>query len=213
MSTKVLTYDQRRFCDYVEQTYHLSALLPTNEAAAEAISVRSETILRYWGDDRVRSELSLRGVDLAPERSQGVLSSKQLQLANLLLNLTDRRSFLKKLEAAGVSENQYQTWLRNKTFADYLTRRAEQLYSGSKHEAYTSVVELIRGGDLSAIKLFFEMQGIYNPKVQVDVNLGLFITQVIEVVARHVNDKETMERIAVDLELIEGAPKFLETGG
>jgi hypothetical protein len=84
--------------------------------------------------------------------------------------------------------------------------RTEQLFNHSDHEAYKSLVEQVMNGDVTAMKLFFEMRGIYNPKVTVDINIETVVYRLVEIVGRHVRDPQILQSIAKEVEEL-GLPK------
>lgn len=174
--------------------------LPTVEKVAEKTGIRQATIEKYWKKDSFRNALIARGLDLDQNRAAGLLSIEQLNLANMLLNSHDTRSVREKLKEAGVTSQKYHAWLRTPAFRDYLAMRGEQLFKSVDHEAYESLIGAVRGGDTRAIQLFFEMRGIYNPKMQIDINVNALLVSIVEVVSRHVRDPQTLQAIANDLE-------------
>jgi hypothetical protein len=202
MSGSELTADQ---CDVIaayEQTFWQTGSLPTEEKVVELTGVNLETIRKYWKQDVFRNAINARGIPLDSGRSEQLLTLEQLNLANRLLNMHDPRSVREKLNEVGVSSQQYHVWLRQPAFKGYLAQRGKQLFESSDHEAYTSLLGVIKGGDVSALKLYFEMRGIYNPRVQVDVNVEMVMVRVVEVIAKWVRDPQVLQGIAADLEMI-----------
>lgn len=207
-----LSERQLEFVGFVEQCYWSSGQLPTNELVSDKIGVQPATISRYWQDSKIREALVRRGVDLRPVGSQDLLTPKQLLVSNMLLNVHDKRSLREKLEACDVTTMQYNAWLRQDSFRGYLKMRAEQMFAASDHVAYTSLIETMSGGDTQALKLFFEMRGIYTPKAQLDVNVESLMVRVVEIVAKHVTDPETLQKIADEIEVVAGGRPALPAG-
>jgi hypothetical protein len=187
----------------VEQLFWLHGSIPTNEVISEKTGLNVKTVQGYWENPVFRGVLEHKGVPLDEGRSKDILSIKQLEVANRLLNIHDARSVREKLQEVGVSSQQYHAWLRQPAFREYLQKRGEELFKSGDHEAYTALMQVVRGGDVSGLKLFFEMRGIYNPKLQLDVNIEAVLVKVVEVVARHVRDPQVLQAIAQDLELID----------
>lgn len=186
-----------------EQLWWEHGQLPTDEKVAEKTGVSIETIKSYWKQEQFRTALQHRGVDINPERSAGLLTLTQLNLANMLLNTHDTRSVREKLNEVNVSPQQYHAWLRTPAFQQHLAKRGEEMFKSADWEAYEALVGAVRGQDVSALKLFFEMRGIYTPKSVQEINIDVVLVRVVEVIARHVRDPETLQNIATDLELIE----------
>lgn len=191
---------------FVEQTFWTTGGVPTNEKISETLDISVSAVKKYWENPTFRAALSARGVDFSPARSKGLLTVMQLTLANSLLNLHDKRSTREKLKELSITPQQYNAWLATPAFRDYLAQRGEQLFGAHDHEAYAALLSGATGGDVPALKLFFEMRGIYNPKVNVEVNLPQVLGQVVEIIARHVSDPGILAAIADELEV-------LETGG
>jgi hypothetical protein len=193
---------------FVEQTFWMTGSVPTQDVLVERLGLSKQTVKKYFEDETFRTALRTRGVDLSPEQSTGLLTIQQLTLANILLNLHDKRSVRQKLDEVGVSSQQYHVWLKDPAFSDYMRKRAEDLFQGKDHEVYIALLNNATNGDDKAIQLFFEMRGIYNPKLQVEVNLEQVLQKVIEIIARHVQDPATLAAIADDMDLLDtGAPR------
>lgn len=184
---------------WIEQQFWSTGYVPTVDSLAERFSILPATIKKWWESSSFREALVSRGVDFNPDASRDALSPLQLQLANVLLNTHDNRSEREKLESVGVSSQKYHGWLRDPAFVNYLRKRAEVMFSANDYKAFQALSAEAANGDVSALKLFFEMRGIYNPRVQVDVNIEMVLTRVVEVIALHVKDPGILEAIATDL--------------
>jgi putative insertion element HTH domain-containing protein len=97
----------------------------------------------------------------APNWKEKTLSPIQLIAVNTMLDLVDTRSEKKKLQDLGISTQQWQMWLRDPTFSNYLHTRAENLLGDHSHEAHLALIDKIRMGDINAIKYYNEMTGKY----------------------------------------------------
>lgn len=191
---------QIEFIVAVEKCWWESGALPTDEKLEELLRTNISTIRKYWQNDNVRGALMHRGVDLNPHAT-GLLTLQQMDLANVLLNYHDTSSLREKLNRVGVTSQQYHAWMRQQAFRDYVTKRAESMFKGSDHEAYQALTNAMRGGDMKATQMFFEMRGIYNPRVSVEVlNVQGVLVKMVEIISRHVRDPLTLQNIARDLE-------------
>lgn len=197
---------QYKILAYIEQAFWTNGAIPTNEKISEILEIPLHFIKKCWEDQTFRTALTHRGVDFSPERSKGLLTPVQLTLANSLLNMHDKRSVREKLKECGVTSSTYNGWLSAPAFRNYLASRGEQLFGSHDHEAYAALLGVATAGDVSALKLFFEMRGIYNPKVSVEVNIPQVLGQVVEIITRHVTDPGTLAAIAEDI-------AALQTGG
>lgn len=199
--TQLETID-KRILNYCEQVFWETGMVPTPEAVSDALSIKRERVLESFRNDKFKQSLATRGIDLTPGISGKVLDPRQILLANLLLNLHDRRSIREKLKLVQVSVQQYNAWMRQPQFIEYLRKRGEAIFKGSDHEAYLALTKAVSRGDVNALKLFFEMRGIYNPRLTIDVNIEAVMLRVVEIISKRVNDPDTLTAIADDLETV-----------
>jgi hypothetical protein len=184
---------------YTEQLYWLEQAIPTYERLAEAFQVPVGKIKKVWEKEGFLAAIQARGLDLG-KRAEGILSPKQIILVNMLLNVGDRASLREKLALIDVTQSQYYAWLRDPTFQHYLRSRTETMFESADSDAFKALVQAVMDGDVPAMKLFFEMRGIYNPKLQLDINVETVMYRVVEIVAKHVKDPVAIEAIAADME-------------
>lgn len=190
---------------YMEQVYYEAGEFPTNEKLAEVVGITVDTVKNYWKDPDFRNAVAARGLMVDGVDDSKALTMPQLMVANMMMNPSDRRSMREKLKdpslvAFGVTVQQVNGWMRSSIFQAHLTKRAHALFGGAEPAAYKNFVSAIEGGDQKAIQLYFEMKGIYNPRLQVDVNISSVLTRVVEIIAIHVKDPATLQRIANDLD-------------
>lgn len=190
----------------MEQRFWETGKLPTEQYLVEffdplALPPTKRRINKTLNKPRFKSALEKRGMEYKTDNQ--VLTPKQLILVNMLLTVDDKRTLRQKLEMLEIKMSQYQGWLRDPVFHRYLTTRTEQLFENSDHEAYKALVGSVVAGDVSAMKLFFEMRGIYSPRLDVHVNVESVIYRVVEVVGKYVKDPEVLNAIANEVEAIE----------
>jgi hypothetical protein len=204
-----MTPNEIRILNYCEQVFWETGVVPTVEAIVQDLkgvnggNFHELTVRSAFKNETFRTQLATRGVDLdnlIGAAHSKVLSAKQILVANLMLNLHDKRSEREKLALCKVSSQQYHAWLRQPQFVEFIRRRGEALFKSSDAAAYASLVKNVKAGDNASLKLFFEMRGIYNPRLDVNINVDAVITRVIEVVSRHVQSPEVLEAIAIELE-------------
>jgi hypothetical protein len=194
-----LSESQVAFVSFIEQMFWTTNQIPTDEKCSEAVGVTLTTIKNYWQSSLVREHLVARGVNLSAN-NDGLLTAQQLMLANMLLNIHDKKSIREKLQECNVTPQKYQGWLNDPKFSGYLRTRAESLFAANDFQAYQALSDLANSGDGTGLKLFFEMRGIYNPRVKVDVNLEIVLTKIVEVIQRHVKDPVILAAIGEDLQ-------------
>lgn len=192
---------------YIEQMWwEDNGTVPTNEKVAEETGVALSTIADYWKDETFRVALSARGITFDNRPDSKALTMKQLQVANMMMNTLDRRSMREKLKEAGILPQELAGWMRSPAFQEHLRRRGENLFQGADPAAYKGLVSAVEAGDLKAIQLFFEMRGIYNPKLQVSLDLNVIFIRIIEIISKHVTDPATLNAIAVEMESLASGP-------
>jgi len=118
-----------------------------------------------------------------------------------LLNLDDRRSQKKKMDDLQVSPAMFANWKKNPAFNDYMRERSEELLSGGVTGAHLALVETAATGDVSAIKLLYEITGRHTSGSQQIENVKVMLTRVIEAVQRHVKDPAILQAIANEIQL------------
>lgn len=206
---------------YIEQIYHESGDVPTNEKLAEVTGVGLDTIRNYWQNEDFRKALQARGIVADCITDTKALTYAQLMMANMLMNPTDKRSLRDKVKDPSVAAfdltvQQVQGWMRSGFFQDHLRKRGQALYAGAEPAAYKNFVSAIEAGDQKAITQYFEMKGIYNPRVNIEVNVSMILARIVEIVTRHVKDPVTLQCIATELDGLDlggqrGLPEMVET--
>lgn len=208
-----LTDNEVKIITLIDQRFWETGGLIDDDVISDTLKIHKNTIKKAWQKTDFRQALIARGVDITHDSAKDLLTPTQAMLANMLLNAHDARSVREKLELLNISTQQYQAWLRQPGFSQYLRKRAEFAFAATDFQAYQSLSTLVEEGDINGIKLFFEMRGIYNPKMQIDVNIDLVIVKLVEIVAKHVADPEILQAIANDLETIDiGSNRALPVG-
>lgn len=129
------------------------------------------------------------------------LTKAQLAIIAVLNNSRDNRSDKKKLEDLGISTRQFSGWMHSKRFAEHMRDSAENILENSIADGHNALMRKVRAGDPTALKLFFEMTGRYNPAFENQVNLQVFMTRVIEIIQQNVKDPQSLQNIAAGLQL------------
>ena len=209
-----LTEKELAVLAFVEQIYWETGRVPTKEIVVQGLYPISSTrtkkfVEATWAKPRFQSALEKRGLEF--KNDSKLLSPEQLLLVNMLLNVEDKKSLRQKLEMLGVKMAQYQTWLRDPAFHQYLTMRTEQLFENTDHDAYRALVRAVMGGDVTAMKLFFEMRGIYNPRLDININVETIVYRLVEIVGKHVKDPQILVAIADEVETLELPSRAVKT--
>ncbi len=185
---------------FIEQTFWEQGGIPSNEIVKDKLGITLKRIDECWKLASFRKALIARGINFSSlEADNAILNPHQIILANFLMNTADKRSFRQKCEAASVTVQQANGWMRQIPFQNYLRKRAEELFKSTDPVAYLSLIQNIERGNMDAIKMFFEMRGIYSPKTQVDVNLDSIMMRVVEILSRFLT-AEQLQAAAQELE-------------
>lgn len=205
-----LTESQVACLTFIEQEYMLHKAVPTVELMADVIGVSKETVRKWLNSPEFDHYLRMKGIYLSRKR-EGVLAPQQLIIANMLLNVDDRRSKRQKCEEAGISVQQLNAWYRDAQFSEYVRKLAEEKFGDGAATAYLTILKNMENGDMVATKLFMEMSGRYTPSVRHDVNLDSFVGSLLEILQYRIADPQTLELIAGDLEsLLSGKPVTIQ---
>lgn len=199
-----------RVASFIEQHFWLHSAVPTQDVICDTLGENPKYVKSRFEQPAFRQYLITRGINLNPENDH-LLTPAQLMFVNMLLNMHDRRTErekIKELREAGydISSQKYAAWLKQPAFRNYLRTRAEDMFPAADWKIRQSLVDTAEDGDVSAIRLYFEMTGAYNPKLDVNFNLELIMSKMVEVVEKYV-DPQYHEALAADIEAImEGKP-------
>lgn len=202
VTTSTFGQEEIEIICYAEQLYWAEGVFPSPEAVASGMDCSIELVKSTFDREEFKATMDARGIPLEPSE---VLTPMQLLAANLILNLYDERTVRQKLKQVGVKPNQYMGWLGQPAFQQYLQRRSEELFKTSDHDVYRALSKAAGEGDVNAIKLYMEVRGIYNPKMTINVNVETVMVQVVEVIAKHVQDQNVIDAVATDLQQIGAA--------
>ena len=150
------------------------------------------------GASEFREALSHRGVLL---EQTTVFTAKQDLLLLLLADPNDGLTLGQKLKKAGVTNTQYQAWMRQRHFAEHVERITEAQVQRST-EALMQLARRANEGDLKAIQLQLEINGRWNPKLQEKIDIMAVMSKVLESLSRHVKDQEALMAVAKDMQQI-----------
>lgn len=208
-----LSKDQYDLLLYLEQSFWRTSGLPSYEAiVASGIELSEEVYYQAWINPRFLNALRSRGIPehlLKTESGtfQGrILTEKQMQVANVLLDVLDKRSRLKKLTELGVSTSEYNQWMKDPLYRSYCLDRAEDLLNQNQHVAHMSLIDRVQQGDLGAIRYFNSMTGRYREKqsaaveVNVQNNYGSdTLIAIVEIIQKHVKDPAVLSAIGDEI--------------
>lgn len=213
-----LSKEQYGLLLYVEQYYWRTSSIPGYGEAVCAKELWDDS----WGNSRFLDALAARGLPehlLRPDAAVGVpvLTEQQMAVANVLLDVLDSRSRIKKLTEMGISTGTYNLWLRDPIYRQYCLDRAESLLIENQPVAHMSLINRVTQGDLGAVKYFNAMTGRYRERAETattTVNVNQFGTPqliaIVEIIQRHVKDPETLALIGDEILALNSGPDALQ---
>lgn len=207
---------------FLDQQWSLTGVLLTAEQAESQFGIPVGKYEAAFRNETFKEALIERGIELRGFNGKELtakddwraksLTPTQLAVAQALMDLTDNRSQKRKLSDFGISSTQYQRWLKDPVFKDYMRERANQILGDNVHEINLALLDRIRTGDIKAIEYANEMMGIYTrraeqnkaeakesrekepPKPAIDVNL--LVTRIIEIVLEEVSSPDEQRAIS-----------------
>lgn len=201
-----LTSFESDLITFLDQQYQLTGELLTAESAFQNYGIPVGKFKRALENPDFKEALTERGIVFQrfdkDDWTKESLTPIQLLVANSLLDLTDTRTNKKKLQDLGVSTLQYNSWLRDPVFKNYLHKRAEQMIGDNRHEVDTALLDRVRAGDLKAISYYNEFTGRYTPQRyngQSNVDISMLIAKIIEIIGDEVSDPDTLYAISTRL--------------
>lgn len=154
--------------------------------------------------------LDQRGIKLPSPDDK--LTPAQVAAIATLSNFTDARSRSAKLRDLGITATQWQGWLKNKHFKEFLHELAGNNFMDNVDAVQEGLLNAARRGSTDAVKLYMEMTGRYTGQSQEVMNLKIILSRLLETIQIHVKDPAVIREIGIDFELIMtgGKPRELK---
>jgi hypothetical protein len=111
----------------------------------------------------------------------------------------------RKLKELGLSTAIYNQWLKNPHFFNALEKEMKRRFNGDLQiDSERSLGSLIANDrDLGAIKYFHEITGRYRPQSETQINLGMILGKLMEVLVRFVEPARLPELAnAIEVEVL-----------
>lgn len=184
------------FNGFIETYYNQREAFPTLERLKNEFPDKTEKSIK---EDIIAAaaRLEAKGYGIT---KRDYLTPEQLAVANSIMNLSDKRSITKKLQDFGVSPAKYSNWKKNPIFNGYLRESTEAQLGNSVPDVHLALIDAASSGDISAIKLFYEITGRHTQNSQQNVNLQVMLTGVIEAIAEFVPDPVIIQKIAAKIQ-------------
>lgn len=96
------------------------------------------------------------------------LSSEQLNAAEMLANPSYKGTKSKIIKEVGVSRSTFYNWFKNSDFLEYVNSLVDKYTDAELAEVWKALISECKGGNVQAIKLYFELKGKYKQSVDVE---------------------------------------------
>ncbi len=96
-----------------------------------------------------------------------VPNAKQIKMAELLVNPDDKRSKEAKCAEVDIAFSTLWKWMKDERFVNYVNSQIDKYTNGEVAEAWKALLRQVRRGNIQAIKLFFEMKGLYTERKEI----------------------------------------------
>ena len=132
----------------------------------------------------IQEPLQARGIP-SYETPLDYLEPNFVLAVNLVVNPYDKRAVAAKLKEAGLTTKQWTGFLRQDKHQAYYRKRLDQIFDeDTQNDAKLALQRLIQAGDLQAIKHYHELQNIYRP--QDNNNVQAILLAIMEILTLHV---------------------------
>jgi len=145
-----------------------------------------------------------RGITIPGAEGPPVDFSKaQLAAILTMVDPLDRRTAASKLKLLGLTTQQWNAWMREEKFKNYVHELSAKNFVDGIHMAQTGLAKKLEDGDVNAIKYYYEVTGRFQGSDSGNVqNLRLIITKLVEVLQRRIKDPDLLREIGQDFEII-----------
>lgn len=87
--------------------------------------------------------------------------TKQIKMAELLLNPEDRRTKKEKCAEVGVTPKTLWKWMQDERYVDYVNSQLDRYTNTELPEVWRALIAQCKRGNIQAIKLYFEMKEMH----------------------------------------------------
>lgn len=207
----VLSYYEQHYWENGNYPTFLKALDYFKEKANGDLKALNVTKLKnLTASQSFKTACKARGIPFPSDfKATTGLTPEQILAANLVMSLHDRRSLNQKLKLVNVTPQEYDAWLRDPTFVEYIRKETDRRFELLDLDAKTAIAKNIQDGDLNSIKYYMEITGRYRPSEEVTFNFMLLVSRMMEILARHLSP-DVLEAVAVEMETVLPAPVGLK---
>ena len=138
------------------------------------------------------------------KKNEFIPNKKQALFIDLYIDITNRMNLIQLCKKVEITRQTAWRWFQNSDFTDYLNSKRNQILARSQTARMLVAVRKALSGDVVCLKLLFEIEGIYTPRMrtQADITVGHFKETREDLV------KELREEIDTIAERLEKAEKL-----
>lgn len=196
--TETLTDIELELVFFIERFAASNGYAPTKAQVEQRFTgLPDDWYETFQSNPLVQKSFANRGIIYPP--AEDVFTPEQMHAAATMLDVYDRRSDEKKLRDLGITTRQWAQWMLDDRFAQYLNDRGEKLIANSVFEMHKGTLKGIRGGNIQAVKLGYELTGRFRPDQEATVDVRRILHTFIEIMQKYVKDPIILHNIAVDL--------------
>lgn len=146
-----------------------------------------------------------RGITIADGITEPPVDFSKAQLAAIMTmtDYLDQRSSTTKLKQLGLTTTQWNAWMKESKFKDYVHEISAKNFTDGVHMAQVGLAKKLESGDVNAIKYYYEVTGRYNGgEAGNQQNIRIVLTKLVEVLQRRIKDPELLAQIGRDFDTI-----------
>lgn len=136
------------------------------------------------------------------EATKNLLTHKQIMTLTAVFG-PGTATFSTRLKKAGVTQAEWQTWLKQPEFYKMYSQMSEAKLVNSVPIYISALSDKAADGDLQSIKLALEITDRYNPNKEDRFNSDVFLRRILEVLQIEIRDGEKLMRIANKLKAVQ----------
>lgn len=179
-----------------------------------AITVRAATLV--LATERFAQAMDEQGIRLY---ESPLLEADQMAALAIYMDMSVPLTHAQKLKAAGVSPARWNGWMRQREFARRINELAADVMRDSVPVAKQRIAQLVDSGNLPAITLALEMEGIHDRRKET-VDVQAILRELFSILDEEVADIAVLDRIASKIKqrmmgqapILRISPRELEDG-
>lgn len=162
-----------------------------NEALQQRTGLAPGSISKTLSSPQFKHALRLRGVH---PNATGLTREQDLVLLTLT-DPSDGKTLGAKLKACGVSFATYRAWLKQPVFKAQIDAMTGDLLSDNS-QSLVQLEKLVGLGDLGAIKYKHELNGLYDPNRQNNIDVMALMSMMMDIIMRNTSSAAEQQAIA-----------------